>query len=281
LKYEADLTFILSWGRFDLGPIWLEIFRTIGLLGLRTIGLYCHGTVDIETILNTNQRSGVCTTILFFWVPNDYIQWIPPACIYWSHSTGACYDFFFFYFSLYSKKKNRNKPLWSQNRGVNNITIHILTTSTIVSLLFLSDQLVAIFCMTSKYNPWRAPGFTSGFFGEVRVVHLFSFLCCAIMCLWVPCCYVLCNFRIKTIFGSSLPQALVARGLGVVIPCHERLWSLPPVVCGRAHVLFTLFVLVCVWWCSTRVVLCFSSYCVPGVASLSALFIFDPPFGIL
>jgi len=30
--------------------------------------------------------------------------------------------------------------------------------------------------------------------------------------------------------------------------------SLPPVVCGRAYVLFTLFVFVCMWWC---VVLCF------------------------
>jgi hypothetical protein len=276
------LTFILSWGRFDLGPIWLEIFRTIGLLGLRTIGLYCHGTVDIETILNTNQRSGVCTTILF--LGSQRLHTMDSSRMYILQSQHSHMGLLRFFFScIFHSKKNRNKPLWSQNRGVNNITIqiYIVTTSTIVSLLFLSDQLVAIFCMTSKYNPWRAPGFTSGFFGEVRVVHLFSFLCCAIMCLWVPCCYVLYNFRIKTIFGSSLPQALVARGLGVVIPCHERLWSLPPVVCGRAHVLFTLFVLVCVWWCSTRVVLCFSSYCVPGVASLSALFIFDPPFGIL
>ena len=39
---------------------------------------------------------------------------------------------------------------------------------------------------------------------------------------WVPCCDVHYDFRIKTMFGSSLP----------------------PVVCRRAHVLFTLFVFV-------------------------------------
>jgi len=33
--------------------------------------------------------------------------------------------------------------------------------------------------------------------------------------------------------------------------------SLPPVVCRRAHVLFTLFVFVCVCWCPTHTVLCF------------------------
>jgi len=42
---------------------------------------------------------------------------------------------------------------------------------------------------------------------------------------WVPCCDVRYDFRIKTMFGSSLP----------------------PVVCRRAHVLFTLL----------HIVLCF------------------------
>ena len=32
---------------------------------------------------------------------------------------------------------------------------------------------------------------------------------------------------------------------------------LPPVVCRRAHVLLTFFVLVCIVWCSTNIVLCF------------------------
>ena len=43
-------------------------------------------------------------------------------------------------------------------------------------------------------------------------------------------CY---DFPIKTMFGSSLP----------------------PVVCWRAHVLFTLFVFVCVKWCPAHIVL--------------------------
>ena len=54
--------------------------------------------------------------------------------------------------------------------------------------------------------------------------------------------------------------------------------SLPPVVCGRAYVLFTLFVFVCIWCC---VVLCFCfvffSSCVPCVASFYGLSIYDRP----
>jgi hypothetical protein len=32
---------------------------------------------------------------------------------------------------------------------------------------------------------------------------------------------------------------------------------LTPIVCWRAHVLYTLFVLMCVEWCTTHIVLCF------------------------
>jgi hypothetical protein len=42
-------------------------------------------------------------------------------------------------------------------------------------------------------------------------------------------------FRIKTMFGSSLP----------------------PVVCRRDRVLFKLFLFVCVLWCPTHILLCF------------------------
>ena len=35
--------------------------------------------------------------------------------------------------------------------------------------------------------------------------------------------------------------------------------SLPPVVCRMTHVLFTLFVFACVWWCPTHIVLCICS----------------------
>ena len=45
----------------------------------------------------------------------------------------------------------------------------------------------------------------------------FWFLCCLIMCLWVPCCEVRYDFHIITMFGSSL---------------H-------PVFCTRVRVLFT------------------------------------------
>ena len=63
-----------------------------------------------------------------------------------------------------------------------------------------------------------------------------------------------------------------------------ELMSLPPAVCRRAHVLFTLFVFVCVLMSTTYCVVflfCFSSSCVPYVASFSGLPIFDCPFSIL
>ena len=46
---------------------------------------------------------------------------------------------------------------------------------------------------------------------------------------------------------------------------------LPPAVCERAHVLFTLFVFASVKWCPTHIVLCFCSPCVPYVANFSGL----------
>jgi len=89
----------------------------------------------------------------------------------------------------------------------------------------------------------------------VVLLYVFTF--------WIPYCDVRYDFRIKTIFGSSLQQ----------------------IVCRRVHVLFTLFVLVCVLWCPTHIVflLCgFLRIVYPiYVASFSGLSIFDCPFGIL
>jgi len=71
----------------------------------------------------------------------------------------------------------------------------------------------------------QAPKFTPGFLvGSVLLIVLV--FCVVLLCVstfWVPCCDVRYDFRIKTMYGSSSP----------------------PVVCWRAHVLFTLFVSVC------------------------------------
>jgi hypothetical protein len=64
----------------------------------------------------------------------------------------------------------------------------------------------------------RAHAFTP-IFGRIRVVHLFWFLCCPMMCiyalssvLWcplrVPCCDVGYEFHIQTMLGSSLPPVI-------------------------------------------------------------------------
>ena len=61
-----------------------------------------------------------------------------------------------------------------------------------------------------------------------------SFLCCPIMCLYVLSFVLWCPLQFPH-FGSYSP----------------------PVVCRKAHVLFTLYVIVCVQCCPTHIVLCF------------------------
>ena len=72
--------------------------------------------------------------------------------------------------------------------------------------------------------------------------HLFSFLlfCVVLLCVFtlrVPCCDVRYDPRVKAMIDTSLP----------------------PVVCWREHVLFTLVVFVFAQWCQTHIVLCFCS----------------------
>ena len=68
------------------------------------------------------------------------------------------------------------------------------------------------------------PQVFSWFFYGVRVAHLLGF-CVVLLCIFafgVPCCDVRYDFRMKAMFGLYLP----------------------PVVCRRVHILFTLFVFV-------------------------------------
>ena len=71
----------------------------------------------------------------------------------------------------------------------------------------------------------------------ISVAHFFSFICVVLLCVfmfWVLCCDVRYNFHVKTMFDSSLP----------------------PVVCRRAHVLFTLFAI-----CVCLRIVVFNTYC--------------------
>ena len=83
-------------------------------------------------------------------------------------------------------------------------------------------------------------------FGRVRVAHLFSFLCCPVMCLHVLSSVLWCPLRF--------------------LHKHDDRFIFTPVVCRRAHVFITLFVFVCVQWRPTHIVVCFlfclSSSCV-------------------
>ena len=118
---------------------------------------------------------------------------------------------------------------------------------------------VGVFTLISSRNclplasTWVHPKF---FCGSVLLIFIvFCVVLLFVFMFWVPCWDVRYDFRIKTMFGSSLP----------------------PVICGRAHVLFVLFAHSGV----QHILCCFSSYCVPCVASFSGLSIFNCFFGIL
>ena len=98
-------------------------------------------------------------------------------------------------------------------------------------------------------------------------------------------------FTISALTRCSVPLylQLCVGGLMSYLRCSVPLYLqlfvgglmsyLPPVICRRAHVLFTLLVFVYVQWYPTHIVLCFVFLRL--VSSFSELSIFDLPFGIL
>ena len=87
--------------------------------------------------------------------------------------------------------------------------------------------------------------------------------------LWVLCCDVRYDFRMKTIFGSSSPQVVCIGGGG------EEGGSCP------IYVICVCFRIVVPNTCCVVFMFCLSSSCAPNVASFSGLSIFECPFGIL
>ena len=169
--------------------------------------------------------------------------------------------------------------------------------------------------------PWRAHEF-SPIVLMWSMLLIFLYFCVVLLCVFtfvVPCCDVRYNFRIFKLRWVRLYRHLfVGRLMSYFVFCEclrivmsnilsnqmslhymshvvvsntisteKTIFesSLPPSVCMRVHVLFTLFVFSCVKWCSTHIVLCFlfglTSSCVPNVASVSGLSILDCPFGFL
>jgi hypothetical protein len=122
-----------------------------------------------------------------------------------------------------------------------------------------STVVITIWLTVTKYPISNDNG--SFTFYEGSAYWFFLVFCVILLCVFtfrVLCCDV----RIKTMFDSSLP----------------------PVVCRRVHVLFTLIVFVCAVVSNTYCVVflfCFSLSCVPYVASFSRLSIFDCPSSIL
>jgi hypothetical protein len=107
----------------------------------------------------------------------------------------------------------------------------VFFTTTLLTQLYVKFGILLtcgkyFFCLIAWTGyPSQAPGFTPGFFGG-SVLLIFLVFCVVLLCVftfWVQCCYVGYDFRIQTIFGSSLL----------------------PIVCRMVHVIVTLFVFVC------------------------------------
>ena len=114
-------------------------------------------------------------------------------------------------------------------------------------------------------------------FGRVRVAHLFSFLCCPVMCLRVlsSCCDVRYDFRINTMIGSSLPQLFVGGLMSSLRYLCLFVYS------GVRHILWCVFCFVCLRRVSyVPNVVSFSGLSIL-VASFSGLSIRDCSFGFL
>ena len=129
-------------------------------------------------------------------------------------------------------------------------------------LVYMSTTVSVLWKAGTVYPSWSPS--SSPVFWWVRVVHVFSFLCCPIICLYIVSSVLWspCHFLIKTSqFGSFLPL----------------------VVCRRAHVLFTcvcLRVMVSNTYCVVFL-FCFCLSCVACVANFSRLSIFDCTVGVL
>ena len=91
------------------------------------------------------------------------------------------------------------------------------------------------------------------------------FFCVVLLCIfthWVPCCDVRYNFRMKMMFGSSLSLVVCGR-----VHVHTRYLVYVICVCNVYSGVQHIHVLCCVF-----VLFCFSSSCVPYIASFSGLF---------
>ena len=113
------------------------------------------------------------------------------------------------------------------------------------------------------YKCWS---YCFNWFPDLFLVHIYCrFLCCPVMCIYVRISVLWCSLRFphknEVRFVSTSSCLYDASCLIYVICVHLR------IVVSNAYCVVFLF--------------CFSSSCVPYVASFSGLSIFDCPFGIL
>ena len=91
---------------------------------------------------------------------------------------------------------------------------------------------------------------------------------CIYFCVILAVQYTFAKRQVGTLRGKCLSYRSHLKNNYSVLWCPLRCPNktmlgsfLPPVVCRRAHVLFTLFVFVYIQWCLTHIVLCFCFVC--------------------
>ena len=107
------------------------------------------------------------------------------------------------------------------------------------------------------------------------------------MCLYVLCYAIRYDFRINTMFGSSLPPAVCSvahvsylRYLSL-LACSGVVFFVLFCFVFWLLVLFLFYIFACLGFCFVFLFVCLSSSCVPNFACFSGLSIFDSPVGVL
>ena len=112
--------------------------------------------------------------------------------------------------------------------------------------VYMSNMAGVLYEAETAY-PSRVPEVIAGFFGGVRFAHLFNFLCCPIMRIYVLSFVLWCPLRSppKTMFGSFLPPVFcvcVWGEGGGGSPC------LACVVCDCLRVECPTHIMMCFWF---------------------------------
>ena len=142
--------------------------------------------------------------------------------------------------------------------------------------------------ISSRKNPIACRIFPNGYYEKMYfnikqecAIYLFCVVLLCVFKFWVPCCDVRYDFRIQTVFGSSLPPVFFVEGSCLIYVMFGS--SLPPFFVEYSCLIYVI----CVCW---RIVVSNTIYCVVVFVKFVLCILccqfhcvvhFDCPFGIL